>query len=215
MTETRSDFWSRRKARVEQEVEDDRRADEAAARAAREAELEEKSDAEILADLDLPDPDTLEKGDDFSVFMKQVVPERIRRRALRKLWLSNPVLANLDALVEYGEDYTDAATVVENLSTTYQVGKGMLAHVQEMERQAAAKEAAAIAPSDEPEAETEESQEPKETLTEQVVDADLDTDEDAAPATLVAVDETPISAETCEDGSSLMARRRMRFDFTS
>ena len=35
------------------------------------ATLEEKSDAEILAELDLPDPDALEKGDDFSVFLEK------------------------------------------------------------------------------------------------------------------------------------------------
>ena len=43
--------------------------------------------------------------------------------ALRRLWKVNPVLANVDGLVEYGEDFTDSATVVENLQTTYQVGK--------------------------------------------------------------------------------------------
>jgi hypothetical protein len=34
------------------------------------------------------------------------------------------VLANIDGLDEYCEDYTDAAMVVENLQTIYQVGKG-------------------------------------------------------------------------------------------
>ena len=65
-------------------------------------------------------------GDDFSAFMAKGIPERLRNRALRKLWLTNPVLANLDELVEYGEDYTDAATVVENLQTAYRIGKGFL-----------------------------------------------------------------------------------------
>lgn len=91
---------------------------------------QERSDEEMLAELELPDPDTLQPGDDFSAFMAKAVPDRLRRRALRKLWLSNPVLANLDELVDYGEDYTDAATVVENLQTAYQVGKGMLARLE-------------------------------------------------------------------------------------
>ena len=43
-------------------------------------------------------------------------------------------------LVDYGEDFTDSATVIENLQTTYQVGKGMLKHVEEMARQAAERE---------------------------------------------------------------------------
>ena len=123
----RQDFWSRRKAAAAAEA----RAEAQAAEDAREEELrreiEEKTDAEALAELNLPDPDTMRRGDDFSAFMAKAVPERLRRRALRRLWTSNPVLANLDELLEYGEDYTDAATVVENMQTVYKLGKGMLA----------------------------------------------------------------------------------------
>ena len=86
----------------------------------------EKSDAEILEELGLKDPEDMTAEDDFSGFMASGIPERLRNRALRKLWLTNPVLANLDDLVEYGEDYTDAATVVENLQTAYRIGKGFL-----------------------------------------------------------------------------------------
>ena len=89
------------------------------------AAVDERSDAEILAELGLPDPDDLTLGDDVAGFMSKSVPDRLRRRALRQLWRANPVLANLDGLVEYGEDYTDSAMVVENLQTLYQVGKGM------------------------------------------------------------------------------------------
>ncbi len=85
---------------------------------------EELTDEELLAELDLPEPDTMKAGDDFSAFMQARVPERLRRRALRNLWLSNPALANLDELVDYGEDFTDAATVIENMQTVYEVGKG-------------------------------------------------------------------------------------------
>ncbi len=212
MTETRSDFWSRRKARVQEEQDAEQRAEEAAVQEQRAAELAEKTDEEILAELDLPDPDTLQKGDDFSVFMKQAVPERIRRRALRKLWLSNPVLANLDALVEYGEDYTDAATVVENLSTAYQVGKGMMAHVLEMERQQAAEADAAAMP-DEPDAPVEETQDISDATEEQTIAPETSTHEDAGSETLVAIDETLISAEGFDEGEALPPRRRMRFAF--
>lgn len=204
MTDTRSDFWSRRKARVQEEEEADARVAEAEEAAAREAELAEKSDEEILAELELPDPDTLEKGDDFSVFMKQAVPERIRRRALRKLWLSNPLLANLDQLVEYGEDYTDAATVVENLSTTYQVGKGMLAHVMELERQ---KEEADSAERDESDADEAGEAVVPEAPEERVVAE--------APETLVANAQNTVSADPKkgDDETGVLPRRRMRFDF--
>ncbi|WP_164661121.1 DUF3306 domain-containing protein [Tropicibacter sp. Alg240-R139] len=128
MTQAR-DFWSKRKAAVQAETE----ADESALALQQEdteMEVDERSDAEILADLNLPDPDGLQMGDDVSGFMAKAVPDRLRRRALRRLWRLNPVLANVDGLVDYGEDYTDAACVIENLQTTYQVGKGMLAHVE-------------------------------------------------------------------------------------
>lgn len=139
----RLDFWARRKAAVQAEREAEARAEEEKSVAEERAVLEEKSDEEILAELNLPDPDSLKPGDDIRGFMGQAVPDRLRRRALRQLWKLNPVLANVDGLVDYGEDFTDAALVVENLQTTYQVGKGMLAHVKEMARQAEEKEARA------------------------------------------------------------------------
>lgn len=89
-----------------------------------EDEFEGKSDEDILSMLELPDPETLKLGDTVEKFMDGRVPERIRARALRAFWKTNPVLANIDGLDEYCEDYTDAATVVENLQTIYQVGKG-------------------------------------------------------------------------------------------
>ena len=134
------DFWARRKAKVEAETLTEQAAVEQLVLAEQNAVLEEKTDAELLEELDLPDPDTLVMGDDFSVFMSKTVPDRIRRRALRTLWRSNPVLANVDMLVDYGEDFTDAAMAVENIQTAYQVGKGMLKHVQEMARQAEERE---------------------------------------------------------------------------
>lgn len=137
------DFWARRRAGVAAEAEAERAAAEAHALKEQQAALEDMSDEELLEELNLPDPDTLVQGDDFKVFMEKAVPDRIRRRALRTLWRSNPVLANVDMLVDYGEDFTDAAMAVENIQTAYQVGKGMLKHVEEMARQAEEKEMAA------------------------------------------------------------------------
>ncbi len=129
-------FWDRRKQAVEAEAEAEI-AQEAAVEEAEQLEaLEEQSDEEILEELGLQDPDTLEAGDDFSAFMAKAVPTRIRNKALRKLWLSDPKLANLDMLVDYGEDFTDSAMAIENIQTAYQVGKGMLKHVMEEARKA-------------------------------------------------------------------------------
>lgn len=138
-----SDFWSKRKAAVEAEAEAElNEAHEAAV----EASNAEKTDDELLEELGLPDPDDMKEGDDFSAFMNDMVPARLKTRALRKLWRLNPILANVDGLVDYGEDFTDAAMVFENMQTTYQVGKGMMAHVKEMARQALEKEEASQNP---------------------------------------------------------------------
>ena len=131
-----SDFWSRRKAAVAAEEAKDAAEVQVRARSETVAELEAKTDEEILEELGLPDPTTLKPGDDFAAFLKDAVPDRIKKVALRKLWTSNPILANVDGLLDYGEDFTDAAVGAGVVETTYQVGKGMLAHVQEMARQA-------------------------------------------------------------------------------
>ncbi len=127
-----ADFWSRRKAGVAAEAEAEREAGEAGRAAAEEARLAAVSDEDLLAELGLPDPDTLGSGDDFAAFLGRAVPERLRRRALRRLWVSNPVLANLDGLVDHGEDFTDGATVVADLPTVYRVGRGMVERLAEI-----------------------------------------------------------------------------------
>ena len=110
-------FWSRRQAAVAAEAEAEEQAVLAAQSAAREAELAEKSDEEILAALELPEPESLAQADDFKVFLTDQIPARIKTRALRHLWRANPVLACVDGLVDYGEDFTDAACVIEGLQT--------------------------------------------------------------------------------------------------
>ncbi|WP_120502228.1 DUF3306 domain-containing protein [Roseovarius sp. EL26] len=129
------DFWSRRRAAVQSEVESDARAEDIRTEQFIAQQQAEKTDEELLEELGLPDPDALGAGDDFQAFMAKAVPDRLRRRALRRLWLTDPTLANLDGLIDYGEDFTDSATVIENLQTAYQVGKGMMSHVEEMARE--------------------------------------------------------------------------------
>lgn len=79
-----------------------------------------------IAPEDLPDPDTLDKDSDFTAFLGDKVPEAIRRKALSVLWRSDPVLANLDGLNDYDEDYTVAAGLGEAIQTAYRAGKGYL-----------------------------------------------------------------------------------------
>ena len=128
-------FWARRRAAVEAEAEADIRAQMATEDAARAAECETKDDTELLAEMGLPDPETMQPGDDFSAFMAREVPKHLKNKALRTLWRSNPVLACLDGLNDYDEDFTIGATGNGPIKTAYQVGKGMLAHIEEMQRQ--------------------------------------------------------------------------------
>ena len=86
-------FWDRRRAAVKAEEAAAQQAAAEQAEAQHQAALAEKSDAELLAEFDLPDPDTMKAGDDFSAFMARAIPEHLRRRALRKLWVSDPALA--------------------------------------------------------------------------------------------------------------------------
>ncbi len=58
-----------------------------------------------IAAEDLPDIDSLDKDSDYTPFMQDGVPEALKRLALRALWLSDPVLANLDGLNDYDEDF--------------------------------------------------------------------------------------------------------------
>lgn len=148
-------FWSRRKQAVEAEARQEAEARRAAEEAQAQAVQEQKTDEELLAELDLPDPDTLKAGDDFSAFMSKSVPTRLRNRALRKLWVSNPVLANLDDLVDYAEDFRSAGLTGEAIRTTYQVGKGLLKHVEGLARSEEPADTTAEAERETPQAVTE------------------------------------------------------------
>ena len=130
-----SAFWTRRRAGVKAEAEADIAAQEAARDAEQQLAMAEKSDEEVLEELGLPDPETLSKGDDFTAFMAKAVPEHIRKRALRKLWRSNPVLACVDGLNDYDDDYLTGSFGNAPIKTSYRVGEGLLAHVLEVARQ--------------------------------------------------------------------------------
>lgn len=130
-------FWARRRAAVAAE---EKAARTETVRVEKEEALAGKSDKEILQEFGLPEPETLQAGDDFSGFMAAGVPEHLKRVALRTLWRSNPVLACVDGLNEYDDDYRAAMLLSEPVKTAYQVGKGMKSHLDEMARQASLRE---------------------------------------------------------------------------
>lgn len=121
-----SDFWQRRKALVQKEQLAEQQAVEAQLARQEEARLAEKTDEELLADAGLPEPEVLDSPERVREFLQSALPQRLKTRALRRLWQLNPIFAQLDGLVDYGEDFTDSARVIENMQTAYVVGKGML-----------------------------------------------------------------------------------------
>ncbi len=75
---------------------------------------------------DLPPIDSLTRDSDFTAFLRAGVPEHLRRDALRKLWVSDPVLANLSGLNDYEEDYGALFKGGVPVKTIYRVGRGLL-----------------------------------------------------------------------------------------
>ena len=143
--------WSRRKrlsalgeepVAAEREVsaiagKEDAAADEELAR-----ELEENRKAAEAVDID-----SLTYEDDFQVFLKQGVPDALRKQALRKLWRSNPVLANLDGLNDYDEDFADPSDNV--YASIWKVGRGFLSEAEQKAQQEEGRISAAYETDDE------------------------------------------------------------------
>jgi hypothetical protein len=127
--------WSRRKREVEAaeaaETAEAQTPDvvdpEAVAREAE--ELEQNRLAAEAVDID-----SMKAGDDFGLFMKRGVPELLRRKALRKLWRSNPVFANLDGLNDYDEDFRNPAH--NRYTSLWQLGRGFLSTEEQNTQQA-------------------------------------------------------------------------------
>jgi len=129
MTTDEKDFlsrWSRRKQAAREGLEEpDPQPEQPAVPAENAAEpaAEEAAAADESAYADI-DFDALDYDSDYTQFMDKDVPEMVRRRALRALWRSDPILANVDGLNDYDEDFTDAALVVENMVSAYKPGRG-------------------------------------------------------------------------------------------
>ncbi len=100
------------------------------------------------------DLESLTYESDFNIFMKPGVPAELRGRALRKLWRSNPLLANLDGLNDYDEDFTTPrGAALTTIKTAWRVGQGFLEET-EVQRPAAKVEAATAEGEEAPEAST-------------------------------------------------------------
>ncbi|MEQ6250705.1 DUF3306 domain-containing protein [Sulfitobacter sp. HNIBRBA3233] len=191
-----SGFWQKRRAAVAEEARAEAGAEELRVHQAQEAALAERSDDELLAEYDLPEPEDLVSGEQLRAFLKAQLPQRLKTRALRSFWKTNPVLACLDGLNDYDDDYTAAATAGKPVNTIYQVGRGMVAKVE------AALETTAPA-----EAETE-------AAPETVALPDVVLTQAPAPDESEAVSEQPqAEPEAEETATPAPTHRRMRFHF--
>jgi hypothetical protein len=145
--------WSRRKAAVRrgeplpeqvEETAPETEASEAAA-SCETAPAEPSTEVPVEeAKLELPDIDSLDVGSDFKIFMRKEVPEALRKKALRKLWRVNPIINRHDGLDDYCGDYTDSAVAAKGVKTLYQVGRGMVAQVEEVVEKVSALEPASL-----------------------------------------------------------------------
>ncbi|TYC55520.1 DUF3306 domain-containing protein [Marinobacter sp. BW6] len=129
MAESRLQRWARKKAEAAKRPEPSPPPVIETEPAPEEQELainEALPEHELLEKYGLPDPENIELGTDITGFMRKEIPEFLRRKALRGLWKSNPVLAVLDGLNDYDEDYTLASTAGQTVATLYKVGEGLV-----------------------------------------------------------------------------------------
>lgn len=118
--------WSKRKRAVEQEEVQAEKA-ETPAQAVPEEQLpvedeESKANREAAEAVNI---DELVYESDFSLFLRRGVPAALKKQAMRKLWTSNPILANLDGLNDYEEDFNNPAHNV--YKSAWKAGRGYLA----------------------------------------------------------------------------------------
>lgn len=211
MVESRWQRWSRKKAEANRKVGPTPAPAQEPEPSAPAPEPEQQelainetlSEQELLDKYGLPDPASIEIGTDITGFMRREIPEFLRRKALRSLWKSNPVLAVLDGLNDYDEDYTLASTAGQTVSSLYRVGEGMVEK---------AKKAAEVV--DEPTSSLAQPSE-VEPVSDQSPEAETAIEADQAPEPQVSgnLQVTQAEPEETEETPEPRFRPRMRFDY--
>jgi len=137
MNEKDDDFlsrWSRRKRNPAEEEDSKKLIDQSSeptgATALNEFSAPDPQADQILLDeLGLKKPEDLQPGEEFATFLRASIPRHLKQRALRRLWTSNPLLANLDGLNDYDGDFTGGGVGPGELKTAYRVGKGFVKNI--------------------------------------------------------------------------------------
>ena len=89
-----------------------------------EEEESKMSDEELFEKYEVSNPESINSQIDLRDYMGKNIPDRLKQLALRRLWKIVPLYGEVSELVEYGEDFTDSATVIEGMQTAYEIGKG-------------------------------------------------------------------------------------------
>jgi len=208
MTESRLQRWARRKAEAGKQAE---RSPPPAADSGPTPEEQELAlnetlpEQELLAKYGLPDPENIELGTDITGFMRGEIPEFLRRKALRGLWKSNPVLAVLDGLNDYDEDFTDAGATVKGAKTLYKVGQGLIDKTRKAEGQIEDQAAERSSIPD--------TVRPPEVTAPPQMDALPESDAPSDPAAPVVARQAESEPEQTDEGQAPRFRPRMRFDY--
>ena len=91
---------------------------------------------EVEAVAALQPVDTLTADSDFAPFMSGRVPEFIRRKALRVLYQTHPILGFRDGLNEYDLDYNVIDTLIDAATqTSYKIGQGQEEALEKEEKE--------------------------------------------------------------------------------
>lgn len=90
------------------------------------AKMPDKPPPMTAEDIAAIDFDALDEKSDYTRFLQDGVPDWVRRKALNKLYMTNPIFNELDGLDYYDEDFTDAVWAVGKVETSYKVGRGFM-----------------------------------------------------------------------------------------
>ena len=185
------------------------------------AESDEDSqltDDELLAKYELEDPETIEDEAKLDAFLEGKFPDRIRQMALRRMWRLNPMFRFADEMVEYGENYTDAATVIDGMTTAYQVGKGYLQKAFDAVDETPSEEAPetqdvepASEPDDAPEVDEEPAEEQASAADEEASEAGDESDRSAEQNQLPATESVKVDETTIDEDARPARAQRMVF----
>ncbi|MDC1213414.1 DUF3306 domain-containing protein [Rhodospirillales bacterium] len=169
-------------------------------------EEEDLTDEQQEIVVGLPPVESLVEGSDFTPFLKDGVPEFMKRKALRMLWRASPFFNLRDGLNDYDEDFNIIDKVIDEMVGNYKVGRG---HLSEEElRDMMPEEARRAFDEDEEEAEDGqdtalEDADEDELANAEVTDADLNQDEAATKQATLEDDDDDDDVGDGEDDPNL------------